>query len=203
MTNSFAAGRCGDAAPAHTSIYVAQSDRPHRLKPVDAESLRPFHRALLVMDGTLTHFVEAFHREALTTTGLSQDVAPLTAYDRWLDAPPGLEVLQRQAILTGARTGALYAYAESRIATDRMPPCLRGAIEGSGELLGRIMRACRAETYRELLWHGVESPCELPAALSEHIGTRFLTRAYQVIAGGRPFMVITEKFPLPDADEDA
>jgi chorismate-pyruvate lyase len=203
MTNSQAGESTADGAPAHTSIYVAQCHRPGGLKPVDAQALPPYHRSLLVMDGTLTHFVEAFHGEALASTGLQQEAAPLRAYDRWLDAPAGLVVLERQAILTGARTGTLYAYAESRIAVDRLPACLRGAIDDRGELLGRIMRACRAETYRELLWHGLEYPTELPEALSSHIGERFLTRAYQVIARGRPFMLITEKFPLPDADEHA
>ena len=202
MTNS-PAERSADAAPAHTSIYVAQCDRPHALKPVDAQALDPFHRALLVMDGTLTHFVEAFHGERLVSTGLQQHTTPLVDYDRWLEAPAGLQVIERQTVLTGARTGALYVYAQSRIAVDRLPACLRAAIDDSGELLGRIMRACRAETYRELLWHGIEYPTELPEAVSARVGSRFLTRAYQVMAGGRPFMFITERFPLPDADENA
>ena len=203
MSNCMEAERGADAPSPLTAIYVAQCDRPHGLKPVDPQRLAPFHRALLVMDGTLTHFIEVFHGETLTSSGLRQVTTPLRAYDRWLEAPAGLPVMERQTILSGARTGAFYVYAESRIATDRLPPCLRRGIDGSGELLGRIMRACRAETYRELLWYGVEYPTELPEALAEHVGTRFLTRTYQVIAGGRPFMVITEKFPLPDADENA
>ena len=203
MTNSQAGESTADGAPAHTSIYVAQCHRPGGLKPVDAQALPPYHRSLLVMDGTLTHFVEAFHGEALDSAGLRQRTEPLVAYDEWLAAPPGMPVMAREAVLTGAISGRLYAYAETRIVTDRLPPCLREAIDGSGELLGRIMRACRVETYRELLWYGFQYPDDLPEALCAHAGTRFLTRAYQIIARGRPLMVITEKFPLPDTDEHA
>ena len=191
------------ASQPHAAAYVAQARRPPDLKPVDISTLGPFHRALLVMDGTLTHFVEAYHGEPLDAEGLRQGSERLSAYDEWLAAPAGMPVMERQAVLTGAISGRLYAYAESRIVTDRLPPCLRDAIAGSSELLGRTMRACRVETFRELLWYGFQYPSELPDALDAYAGTRFLTRAYQIIARGRPLMVITEKFPLPDTDEHA
>ena len=191
----------GVSASPHVDAFVAQCQRPHDLKPVEFEALPPFYRALLVMDGTVTRFVEAYHGEPLTSTGIRQETKPLAAYDPWLGAPAGLPVMTRQVLLTGVRTGTLYAYAESRIVPDRLPSCPRAAITSGGELLGRVMRSCRTETYRELLWHGFEYPTDLPDALDDYVGTRFLTRAYQVIAGGRPLMVITEKFPLPDPDE--
>lgn len=184
-----------------SATYVAQCRRPDELKPVDFAALPPFYRALLVMDGTLTQFVEAYHGEPVSSTSIRQHTEPLAAYDEWLGAPAGLPVMTRHVLLTGARTRRLYAYAESRIVSDRLPPCLRDAIDGSAELLGRIMRACRTETYRELLWHGEEYPTHLPDGLDAYLGARFLTRSYQVIARGRPLMVITEKFPLPDPNE--
>jgi chorismate-pyruvate lyase len=192
----------GACAPhPHAVAYVAQARAPAQLKPVDLRALTPYHRALLAMDGTLTHFVEAFHGEPLNGVAIRHKTARLAAYDEWLEAPPGIPVVERKAALTGAVSSRLYAYAESRIVTDRLPPCLRGAIDGSGELLGRIMRACRVETFREMLWYGLEYPVELPETLSAQTATQFLTRAYQIVAGGRPLMVITEKFPLPDDDE--
>ena len=39
-----------------SDLFVAQFDRPADLQPVNMRALSPFHRALLVIDGTVTNF---------------------------------------------------------------------------------------------------------------------------------------------------
>ena len=43
-----------------TDILVAQTSKPEGLKPLNFRTLNPFQRALMVIDGTVTKFIEAY-----------------------------------------------------------------------------------------------------------------------------------------------
>ncbi len=71
----------------------------------------------------------------------------------------------------------------------------RRALLSTSEPIGRLLAAARAETFREVLTSGTT-----PAgAVGGHFGVEetdeVFVRTYRIVAGGRPMMLITEKFP--------
>ncbi len=52
---------------------TAQASRPPELDELDLRTLTPFQRALLVLDGTVTKFIEAYTMEPLDIIRLAQD----------------------------------------------------------------------------------------------------------------------------------
>jgi hypothetical protein len=44
-------------------LFAAQSSKPETLREVNLRALSPFQRALLVIDGTVTKFIEAYTME--------------------------------------------------------------------------------------------------------------------------------------------
>ena len=67
-------------------FFLAQADRPAGLEPVIAAELTPLQRALLVIDGTVTTFLEAWALEPVAVTRLWQRPHKLAAPDRWLES---------------------------------------------------------------------------------------------------------------------
>ena len=178
------------------ALFIAQESRPDGLCDLDAASLTPFQRALLVIDGTVTQFIEAYTAERVDVTCLSQKRRVLTQPHRWLEAESGARVMARDVLLKGAKTGAVYAYGTSLIAPERLEGALLTGVEGAEESLGRLLRQNRAETYRELLWHGLEPADAPPSPGMENDHQPHICRSYRMINRGRPLMVIVERFPL-------
>lgn len=177
-------------------VFTAQGQRPASLGPVDLASLTPLQRGLLVIDGTVTKFLEATALEPIDVVRLDQVVAQLDAADRWLDLPAGAPVIRRRVMLLGHESGRFCVWADSLIALDRLSASVRRAIEQDGGGLGRILVDTAAETRREGLWYGQERGTDVPEPVRRLWGGEFLTRSYRVLAKGRPLMVITERFPL-------
>lgn len=180
--------------PAAT-LFLAQAQRPAGLEAVSAPDLTPFQRALLVIDGTVTTFLEAWSLEPVAVRRLWQRPVPLAVANAWLDAPAGTPALERAVILAGARTGSLFAYAESLILPDRLPARVSRRLTEGMEGLGQILVAAGMDTRREGLWYGRERRTPLPAAVAAESDGDFLARTYRITAGGKPLMLITERFP--------
>lgn len=177
-------------------LFVAQFDRPADLEAVEVASLSPMHRALMVIDGTVTKFLEAYTMEPIKVTTLGQAVQTLDGGQEWLEVKAGGEVLARHVTLTGADSQSLYAYAVSLTNPAAIPRDIRAAMEIQGGSVGRILLSSRVEQRREVLWYGRESPGSLPASLQGKHRGDLLTRAYRIITGGRPVIMIIEKFLL-------
>jgi len=178
-----------------SGLFVAQSHRPADLRPINLRALSPPQRALLVIDGTVTKFLEAYTMERIEVVGLGQDVDTLDRDDPWLGCPAGAKVLFREVLLRGAWTRTPFAYAVSEIAVQRLPePTQRKILDGS-EGLGRILLSAQLETRREVLWCGRATLDGLPREIRQLEGKDFIVRTYRIIAGEQPLMVITEKFP--------
>jgi chorismate-pyruvate lyase len=176
-------------------VLLAQTERPPELQEVNPRTLTPFQRALLVLDGTVTKFVEAYMMEPLRIVRLKQDTRTLAGPHRWLEVPAGAEVATRHVLLRGEYSDELYAYATSLVALERIPESLRAGIAQQGGGLGRILDASEAETRREILWYGRERVKDLPWD-PESEGEDFLTRTYRIILAGEPILLIKEHFPL-------
>ncbi len=178
------------------AFFVAQASRPRHLEEIDFAGLPPVLRMLLVKDGTVTTAICAYFLEEVTTCQIDQQVVQLTDADRWLDLPGGAEVLQRQVMLQSAVDGRLFAFAESRLAIERLPASMQSALAARDSNLGRILRNDRSETLREGLWFGRERMGELPEPVARISDGDFMSRSYRVVTNAAPMMIVTERFPM-------
>jgi len=178
-----------------SGLFVAQVHRPADLRPINLRALSPPQRALLVIDGTVTKFLEAYTMERIEVVGLGQTLDTLDEDNPWLDSPKGARVLFREVLLRGAWSRTPFAYAVSEIAVERLPDEAQRKILDGSEGLGRILLSAQLETRREVLWCGRATLDELPHAIHQLEGRDFIVRTYRIIAGEKPLMVITEKFP--------
>lgn len=179
-------------------LFVAQSLRPGQLGEINLRALTPFQRALLMIDGTVTKFIEAYRLEPVEIIRLQQTVEPLPTDHTWLEATKGTTVVAREVLLRGQHSRTLFAYAVSLIVPERVPDAIRADIELAGKGLGHIMLNSRLETHRELLWYGKEAVTRLPESLWHLANGDLISRTYRIIAGGRPIMLINENFPSAD-----
>ncbi len=181
-------------------LPTAQREKPAELGPVNLRTLTPFQRALLVIDGTVTKFIEAYTMEPVEVVRLAQRDVSLEQDHRWLEAPSGTVVAAREAVLRGKYSHTFYAYARSWIVPERLSPEVAERIQVDGEGLDRILNDQDTETRREVLWYGRERMTDLPPVVMRATGGEFISRTYRIIARKRPIMLITEKFPM-SADE--
>lgn len=181
-------------------LFLAQSAKPADWAEINLSQLTPFHRMLLVTDGTVTRLIEAYTLSPVEVVRLHQETHILPTEHVWLELPAGREILVREVILQTQGNAEfptiVHTYATSLIVPQRLPQVIREGLEIHGEGLGRLLRSSGLETQRDLLWCGIEHPKELPEAIVHLAGKHFLSRAYRVVAGGQPIMLINEKFPL-------
>lgn len=176
-------------------LLMAQFAMPADLRELNLRTLTPFQRALMVTDGTVTKFIEAYTMEQIDVIRLGQEIRPLAVDNEWLEAEKGTKALMRQVLLRGKWTYTYYAYAPSLIILDRLPQFIKEGLELEGGGIGRILYGNRWETHRELLWWGKETLKNVPEAIGDLAGVEALSRTYRIIAGGKPIMLINEKFP--------
>lgn len=177
-------------------LLTAQFALPADLRELNLRTLTPFQRALMVIDGTVTKFIEAYTMEQIEIVRLGQEIRPLAVDNQWLEAEKGSSVLMRQVLLRGKGSYTCYAYAPSLIILDRLPQFIKEGLDLEGGGIGRILYGSRWETHRELLWWGKETLKNVPDAIRNMAGVEALSRTYRIIAGGKPIMLINEKFPV-------
>ena len=86
------------------NLFVAQLARPAQLVEINLRTLSPFQRALLVIDGTVTKFIEAYMMEPVEIRRLSQVQRSLLNDHDWLEARQGTNVVAREVMLIGRRS---------------------------------------------------------------------------------------------------
>lgn len=181
-------------------LFVAQFAKPPDLEEMNLSQLTPFQRALLIIDGTVTRFIEAYTFSPVEVVLLHQEAQTLPTNDAWLDVEKGTEVVARQVMLqTGQRDGqqpTVHAYATSIIVLNRIPQTVREGLTLKGQGLGQLLQRSGLETRRDLLWWGLKRPKDLPEAFLHLEGKPFLSRTYRIVAGGHPIMLISEQFPF-------
>lgn len=193
-----------------------QSGFAPEIKGVDWEKLPPIVRLLMSADGTVTKSLEAFFWEPVRVLKTYQSEIQAPIYDtcsgdhtrsgnngylsdNQLSSNKncsGLEVFARdeplwlrQVQLQGARSGRVYAQAESFIAHKLLPSRLRTDLE-QGELgIGGLVRELNLETYREITVVG-----QVPQVNSEAAVPEKVWRTYSIYYRGRVLMQITETF---------
>ena len=183
-----------------TNLFIAQNDRPADLDGIDLSRLTPFQRALLVTDGTVTRFLEAYTLSAVKIVLIGQETQILPAYHEWLRAKKGTQVIRRQVLLQtdqcSGQPPTIHTYATSLIMLSRTPIVITQGLELKSDGLGTLLQRSGLETRRDLLWYGVDRPKDLPENLAHLDEIPFLTRTYRIVADGQPIMLIDERFPL-------
>ncbi len=182
------------------ALFVAQEDKPTTLKEINLARLTPFQRGLLVTDGTVTRFVEAYTLAPVEVALLQQAKQTLSTEHTWLQLPTGAEVISRQVVLQThsqkESSPIIHTYADSLIVPQRLPTSILNGLKSDKQGLGGLLRCSGLETRRELLWCGIEVLTDLPSAIAHLEGEKFISRTYRVFANQKPLMLINEKFPL-------
>ena len=182
------------------ALFVAQDAKPENLKEISLARLTPFQRGLLVMDGTVTRFIEAYTFTPVEVVLLQQTKQILTTEHSWLQLSAREEIISRQVVLQtypqNDSSPIIHTYATSLIVPHRLPPPLLDGLTTDKQGLGRLLRRSGLEIRRELLWCGIETLTDLPSVVAHLEGETFISRAYRVFADQEPLMLINEKFPL-------
>jgi chorismate-pyruvate lyase len=184
-------------------VFVAQAQRPDHLKDVNITRLSPFQRTLLVIDGTVTRFLEAYTLEPIEIHDCGQTRETLANDHAWLELTKGNAVVSRHVQLRGAHTSHVHAFAAALVVPDRVKQAIGRPVGRVPEGLGRLLLNSRVEQYRELLWYGEEALPDWPGQTRRELNESCLTRTYRIIIGSRPTMMITEWFPFDLHDQDS
>jgi chorismate-pyruvate lyase len=177
-------------------IQIAASAMPKELSKLNFRTLTPFQRALMVTDGTVTKFIEAYTLDPVEIIRLNQRLYPLEEDHPWLEASKGTEVMFREVMIRGIYSHTLYVHGVSYIVPERLQDDMRKRLEVQGEGIGRILNDAQMETRREVLWFGRERPADLPREISRMSDGEFVSRAYRIITDGKPIVMINERFPV-------
>ena len=159
---------------------------------VVAHPLSLMQRVLLATDGTVTHLLSLYADEPIGIKKLPPTV-PVAAVDRVVFGDTLTR--PRQVLLAGDVSGENFLYAESVVATDRLPREVRTALMETDEPIGTALARTRCETYREILQVANEPMGVLADHFPYHRHACLLARRYAVFERRRAVMVITEKFP--------
>ena len=181
-------------------------DPPKNLRPqnslslptingLDFSLLSPILRTLLVTDGTVTRFLEAYFLEPIKVERVFQEEVTLEADLPSLDLVRGNKILRRQVLLCRNSTKEVCTFAESFIRLDRLWPKLRGDLLEGRLGVGELLRDRRMETYRELLSYGKENTGTLSHLLKIGKDETLLSRSYRIFSRQLPTILISEKFP--------
>ena len=107
-----------------------------------------------------------------------------------------MNVMFREVIIRGIYSHTLYVYGVSYIVPDRLRQDIRERLDVQGEGIGRLLNEARVETRREVLWVGRETLAEPPRQIAGVSNGEFISRAYRIIGGGKPIVMINERFPV-------
>jgi chorismate-pyruvate lyase len=179
-----------------SDLFLMQKDKPAHLNQINIQTLTPFQRSLLANDGTVTKFLEAYTLESIEISLLKQETQKLLTDHPWLEVHKETNVIVREVLLCGQQSAKVYAYADSLLLPERLPQEVKQRLQVEKGGLGRILLNSLIEERREILWYGHEHIADLSADIEQLTGKDFLSRTYRIIVGGKPIMLINEKFPL-------
>lgn len=152
-------------------------------------------RVLLTTDGSVGPILEAYAGEPIEVIKLEQRTASCADGQPALQLGAEEEGLRRRVILRGSRSARSFIYADCLIALERLHPTVRSGLLSTSLPIGRLLTTVQAETFREVLSWGRERAQALGLHFGIGDGEEVFFRTYRIVQGGRPIMLITEKFP--------
>jgi chorismate-pyruvate lyase len=171
------------------------------LNTIDKENdmegvLSPFQRILLATDGTVCDVLEAYLAETINVVKLDHDETTATKPIPYLELNANSKIVVRRVLLRGAASHKNYIYAESILVPDTLEQKLRTDLECTDKSIGLLMIEARTETFREIMDCGTEAASQLSGLFGIDEQDILVSRTYRIFAGGKPSILITEKFPL-------
>jgi len=152
-------------------------------------------RVLLTTDGSVGRILENYAGEAIEAVKLEQYNSAGGEVCHALDLAADDERLTRCVLLRGSQSGRTLVYAETLVALDRLHPLVRSGLLSTSEPIGRLLTTARAETFRDILSTGRVRAGAIGAHFDIAEDDDLFVRTYRIVCGGRPVMLITEKFP--------
>jgi chorismate-pyruvate lyase len=143
--------------------------------------LKPFLRALLVADGTVTLLLRAYFDEDVLVETTSQSSFVVESALPHLVLMKGDDAFFRQVELTGNKTGHTYAQATSVLNPAALKPELFAALIKEDVGMGDVLRNSARGSYREIL--------DVRA-----VDDARMARTYTVVLDSKPAILITEVF---------
>jgi chorismate-pyruvate lyase len=183
----------GELAQRH---FVLQERRPAHLGEINLAALEPFLRGLLFTDGTVTRTLEVQALSPVSVEVADQtDSAVSGQIAEYLEVPSGTESVRRRVLIGTGEPMEPAIWAESQILPTRLPPGFLGVLQGAPDGIGESLQQVELESWRELLWFGVDSH---PAwsGVDSDLSSPVVTRLYRVITGGLPALLISESFSV-------
>ncbi len=158
-------------------------------------SLDLLQRILVTTDGTVTETLAAVFLEPIELVKLAVTIVPNPEAFPALELEGGSNLMQRQIVLRGSRSGTPYVYAEVVIAADRLPQRLREDLLEGRIPLGQLWIAHRLETFKER----PRIRQRVAGTLARHLGVEpentLIERTYRTFTSGHPVFLVTEFFP--------
>ncbi len=148
--------------------------------------------------GTVTELLEHLAGEPIDADILHQRGVP-AGVDNPLGLPMAARTMHRAVLLTGRTTARVFVYAESVIASDRLPPsaCLR--LETSRDPIGRVLVDHHLDVDRQ--WLGTAEAAERPdQRVAALMAGAVQSRRYRIAIERRPAMIVSEWF-LPSVSD--
>jgi chorismate-pyruvate lyase len=159
------------------------------------QQMDPFLRVLLVTDGTVTKFLEAYLWEPISVERCFQEEIFLKQDEPLLGVQEGESAILRRILLRGVRTRRVYTFAESLIRIQLLEPSIQKDLLGGRLGIGELLRDRRLETYREILEFGREKAGkELARYFKIKSDDPVYYRRYRITIRGLPVILITERF---------
>lgn len=150
---------------------------------------------LVGTDGTVTHILEAYADEPIEVVKLLQRFDTANGADDLLELDAGDSVLRRQVLLRTARGRQNLLYAEAVVAVTRIDPAFLEGLVQTGKPIGVLLAEHRMETLREILAVRQDAAGECAVHFGVDRASPLVVRSYRIVTGGRPALLITEKFP--------
>jgi len=173
----------------HVDVH-ARNGRGHVVAPPGL-----LQRILLTTDGNVGQILENYAGEAIVAVKIEQTASPGGEECHPLELAADDERLTRRVVLRGSTTGRTLLHAETLVAVARLNPLVRTGLLSTSEPIGRLLTVARLETFRDILSSGRTRAGAIGVHFDIGEDEDVFERTYRIIAGGRPIMLITEKFP--------
>jgi len=176
--------------------FTAQDALPDDVEAVELRRLNSFLRGLLLLDGTVSRALEAETLHPVEIEAVAQEERePPAAESAALGLSGGERCIRRRVEMRIA-SATPSVWAESYVVPERLPETFLNALTGNTQGIGGSLQQLHLESARELLWFGLATPPPWSASAGAPAGT--LRRAYLIITGGQPALLITEDFALQE-----
>ena len=139
---------------------------------------------LMQTDGTVTELIKLLAKENIIVIKISESIETLSE-----------RILYRHIYLQGEKSKKNWLYAESKIYLDNLPKEFVSDLLEKTIPIGTLWLNYRTETFKQLIKQCEEISID-ESTFGFPIGTKMLSRMYQVFNQNKIIMEITEKFPV-------